>query len=786
VESVDRVPWVPRGRKGVSIVVAACVLGLLPGSAVATAAPSFVAWTLDDPASAAMGWLGYGVAALNDQDLDGVGDFVVSSPHEGLVHVYSGADHTILRTLTDPGPLEGTQCAPTDESGSPCSFGWDVVNAGDWNGDGRDDVAVAAPGPTDPYTIALPCNIDPSEPEAPCPQLGRTFILSASSGAVLREFPDWPAKWIVMLGDVNTDGTPDIALGGASSFWMVRAFSGADGALLWSTHEPGQYGFALHLERLPDLNGDGRAEILLGDPFHDPTPDSSGDDFGQGLAYVVSGLDGTRLRTHTSPAPTKEGGFGGRVANAGDQDGDGLDDYVIAEPGTAESASASLLHLFSGASGALVATVEAPIDGRGIDNQMGQLSIARVDDIDEDGRPDFWLGSFNTAAVALTNRFGAELAAKAASDPLGAFGWEIAAIDAIVPGPSQDVVIGAPRESGAGFSEAGTATVLRRNLLPELTIDLIAVAADEGSVATNSGTVMDPDGGPVALEASIGNVVVDASGDWTWTFEAEDGPGQSQTVALTATDDEGGATVASFALVVDNLPPILDGLVASPTPPVRLGDSVTVTSSFIDPGILDTHVGSVDWNDGTIDAATISESGGSGELAGTHVFGSAGLFDVVATVRDKDLATATATYPELVVFDPSRSVTSNGHLPSPAGADAASPASSGTLHFTLNSKYAKDANVPGGLFTTTIHVGGLSFQATGYEFLVVEDPPRARLQGTGLVDGSIACRFRADLYDGSWAGHDAFGLRIFDCAQGPSERFLLPPTSLASGNVVIH
>src|SRR5262249_18394360 len=113
--------------------------------------------------------------------------------------------------------------------------------------------------------------------------------------------------------------------------------------------------------------------------------------------------------------------------------------------------------------------------------------------------------------------------------------------------------------------------------------------------------------------------------DGTWTLSASDlkgltllSPGNdafSLTVTATSTATSNGATTsvsATLNVTVTDVPP--SNVVLSPPPPATSENGLTtLTGSFSDPGIFDTHTLSIDWGDGlssTIDLA-----------AGVTVFG---------------------------------------------------------------------------------------------------------------------------------------------------------------------
>ena len=98
-----------------------------------------------------------------------------------------------------------------------------------------------------------------------------------------------------------------------------------------------------------------------------------------------------------------------------------------------------------------------------------------------------------------------------------------------------------------GGSDIKTFTVTVNNVDPTLTADLASVAVDEGDTATNSGTYGDVPADVVSISASVGTVIDNGDGTWSWSFDSTDGPVESQTVTITATDEDGGLSTATFA-----------------------------------------------------------------------------------------------------------------------------------------------------------------------------------------------------------------------------------------------
>ncbi len=85
------------------------------------------------------------------------------------------------------------------------------------------------------------------------------------------------------------------------------------------------------------------------------------------------------------------------------------------------------------------------------------------------------------------------------------------------------------------------------NQAPVLSVSQTFVSGNVLSMFTNSGTWSDPEGGPVAIVASLGTVTKNGDGTWAWSFV----PSQSyanQSVTITASDNEGATSQVQFSL----------------------------------------------------------------------------------------------------------------------------------------------------------------------------------------------------------------------------------------------
>ncbi len=187
------------------------------------------------------------------------------------------------------------------------------------------------------------------------------------------------------------------------------------------------------------------------------------------------------------------------------------------------------------------------------------------------------------------------------------------------------------------------------NEAPTVVVNGPSVSVGEGQTATIGGTWSDPDGDDVTMSASVGTVVRNAAGTWSWSCATSDGPADSQTVTISADDGRGGTASSQFELVVANVTPSVS---AGPATTIVAGETYTGAGSFADPGADSPWTATVDYGDG--DGPMSLNLGADKSFALSHAYAATGDYTITVKVTDKDEAAGTATVSVKVEPPPNR------------------------------------------------------------------------------------------------------------------------------------
>lgn len=190
------------------------------------------------------------------------------------------------------------------------------------------------------------------------------------------------------LGDINGDGVNDVILSapfhsapGTIASGKIYVYSGSDGALLnaFAGNDFEQLGFSATVAG--DVNNDGVPDYIAGGTGAGSAPQPF-----QGRAVVFSGADHSILHDITGVPGDR---FGASVSAAGDLNGDGYDDFLVAANRANYSFPvAGRVYAYSGQDGSILWTQ----DGLGAGYNLG-TAAGKVGDLTGDGVPDVVVGA---------------------------------------------------------------------------------------------------------------------------------------------------------------------------------------------------------------------------------------------------------------------------------------------------------------------------------------------------------------------------------------------------------
>jgi len=343
---------------------------LLSASFFLLCAPQAVGGGFDDiariPGPEPDSEFGEAVAAIDDLNGDGVSDIVVGAPGTsggGCIFVYSGSDFSEIMALK--------------RSSGTVRLGETVASIGDLDGDGLSEIAATDGGARAVWIF--------SGTGAYLRRINNNEIVSSNSRF-------WPGSSLHGPGDLNGDQVPDIVLGtryaassSKDSIGKVYLISGATFTTYrtWKGAEEVYGYFGSSVSSIADMTGDGVREIVIGAAGEA----RSGNTLGNGRVYLRSGSDGATLQSWEGSTAIQ---LGRAVSNAGDVDGDGFEDVLAGAPGYDGSGKfeSGAVFVYSSHGGTEIRRYE----GGSLDEGMGTF-VSSAGDFDGDGSIDHLLAS---------------------------------------------------------------------------------------------------------------------------------------------------------------------------------------------------------------------------------------------------------------------------------------------------------------------------------------------------------------------------------------------------------
>ena len=361
--------------------------------------------------------------ATGDFDGDGVSDLAVGVPYEGIGGAEDAGAVNVLYGFAGVGlssAFDQLFHQDSDEVKGVAEandfFGF-ALAAADFNGDGRDDLAIGVPGEAlGSLEDAGAVNVIYGTTNGLDPAFfDQLFDLNDVPGAAAQEQSVF--GWSLTAGDFNGDGFSDLAVG--VPFWDLNPqtiisgatavfYGGAAGlgsgqtSQLWH-QDSGLDGVAetgdLFGETLAsgDVNGDQIDDLVIA------APGEGLNDGSEGVVHIVFGnsvgLTGAGDQLLFAPAADlHDQDFGDALAVA-DFDGDGYDDLAVSDPwdGVDGLADAGSVLVYLGGAGGLSSAIQlwsqnspGVQGGAEVDDQFGGALTAA--DFDQDGRADLAIG----------------------------------------------------------------------------------------------------------------------------------------------------------------------------------------------------------------------------------------------------------------------------------------------------------------------------------------------------------------------------------------------------------
>ncbi|MCX6162123.1 MAG: FG-GAP-like repeat-containing protein [Ignavibacteriae bacterium] len=329
---------------------------------------------------------GYSVSTAGDVNGDGYSDVIIGAPYYrtgipliGKAYLYLGTPQGLSQSPVWIGKGESSY--------EDKQFGFSVSNAGDVNGDGYSDVIIGAP-----YANTI--------------NSGKVYLYYGNDYG-LSTLPNWTLDGGFLLeglgsvvstaGDLNGDGYSDIIFSSRGNQHTlghqgkIYVYYGSSAGILsngWTMEGEGNNdAFGCSVFTAGDVNGDGFSDLIIGAFNYETTHIEA-----RGAAYLFNGgpsglssvwnWKGNGENTHDD--------FGYSISTAGDVNGDGYGDIIIAAPGFQNNKGK--VYVFHGRPYGLNAYSSWSVPGENSGDMFGS-SVSTAGDMNGDGYSDVIIGA---------------------------------------------------------------------------------------------------------------------------------------------------------------------------------------------------------------------------------------------------------------------------------------------------------------------------------------------------------------------------------------------------------